>query len=176
MKAMGENTWIFVLLLVILLVALYYYSNNKSYFVDNFDIIGNTASKSASSNVQSASSSTQPNYATTSSTPPFTTSDTTPSSGTFKNPPTITNPSDLLPKDINQDWASNIGPGIMTPDLLQAGYHIGIDSIGQTLKNPCLDLRSQPCIPKQNVSPWNNSTIEPDKARVPFEIGYGATC
>jgi hypothetical protein len=176
---MGENSWIFVIILIVILVlALYYYSNNKSYFVDNFDNIkGISGSPPSSANVQPASPSTQPNYATTSATPPFTTSDTTPSSsGQFKNPPTITNPSDLLPKDINQDWASNIGAGIMTPDLLQAGYHIGIDSIGQTLKNPCLDLRSQPCIPKQNVSPWNISTIEPDKARVPFEIGYGPTC
>ena len=181
MNMLGDNTGIFVgILFVILLVALYYYSDNKGFFVDTFDnIIGNSPGGGASSggysgsNVQPSSSSSQPNYASTDSKPPFTTSSTAPSGGNFKMSPTITNPSDLLPKDINKEWSSNIESGIMTPDLLQAGFHIGIDSVGQTLKNPCLDLRSQPCIPKRDVSPWNMSTIEPDKARVPFEIGYG---
>ena len=60
------------------------------------------------------------------------------------------------------------------PDLLQAGYHIGLDTIGQTLRNPTYDLRSDPVIPKQDVGPWNQSTIEPDLARVPLELGCGS--
>jgi hypothetical protein len=59
------------------------------------------------------------------------------------------------------------------PDLLQAGYHIGLDTIGQTLRNANLQLRSDPIIPKQEVGPWNHSTIEPDLGRVPLEIGVG---
>jgi len=88
----------------------------------------------------------------------------------------ITNPSDLLPKDQNTEWAAlnpvnNANPAI--PDLLQAGYHIGLDTIGQTLRNPNYQLRSDPIIPKAQVGPWNMSTIEPDLGRVPLEVGCG---
>jgi hypothetical protein len=89
----------------------------------------------------------------------------------------VANPSDLLPSDKNNAWTS-LNPNsnvnqVVIPDLLEAGYHIGLDTIGQTLKNPNLQERSEPIIPKQNVSPWNNSSYEPDIARVPLEIGYG---
>lgn len=87
---------------------------------------------------------------------------------------TVTNPSDLLPVDQNSQWATlnpvNSG-NIAMPDLLQAGYNIGLDTIGQTLRNANLQLRSDPIIPKQEVGPWNLSTIEPDYGRVPLEIG-----
>ena len=88
----------------------------------------------------------------------------------------ITNPSDLLPKDSNSEWAAlnpvnNGNPSV--PDLLQAGYHIGLDTIGQTLRNPNYQLRSDPVIPKAQVGPWNMSTIEPDLGRVPLEVGCG---
>ena len=85
-------------------------------------------------------------------------------------------PSDLLPVDTNSQWASlnpvNNG-NAMVPDLLQAGYHIGLDTIGQTLKNPNLQIRSEPHIPKVSVGPWNQSTYEPDLMRVPLELGSG---
>ena len=85
-------------------------------------------------------------------------------------------PSDLLPVDTNSQWASlnpvNNG-NAMVPDLLQAGYHIGLDTIGQTLKNPNLQIRSEPPIPKVAVGPWNQSTYEPDLMRVPLELGSG---
>jgi hypothetical protein len=60
---------------------------------------------------------------------------------------------------------------IMMPDLLQAGYHIGLDTIGQTLRNANQQLRSDPIIPVQQVGPWNQTTMEPDLGRVPLEIG-----
>ena len=63
---------------------------------------------------------------------------------------------------------------IIAGDMLQAGYHIGLDTIGQTMKNANLQLRSDPIIPKQSVGPWNQSTYEPDYARVPLEIGQTA--
>lgn len=89
----------------------------------------------------------------------------------------VANPSELLPADANSSWAK-LNPNannnqVVIPDLLEAGYHIGLDTIGQTLKNPNLQERSEPIIPKQHVSPWNNSSFEPDIARVPLEIGYG---
>lgn len=86
----------------------------------------------------------------------------------------VANPSELLPKDVNSQWAS-LNPSSQnspqTPDLLQAGYHIGLDTVGQTMKNPNLQLRSDPIINKADVGPWNNSTVEPDLLRQPLEVG-----
>ena len=72
------------------------------------------------------------------------------------------NPADLLPKDTNSQWAQ-----------LNAGYHIGIDTVGQTLRNANLQIRSEPPNPQVNVGPWNLSSIEPDFMRVPLELGQG---
>lgn len=88
----------------------------------------------------------------------------------------VANPSDLLPNDVNSQWASlnpnSMNQGdILMPDLLQAGYHIGLDTIGQSLRNANLQLRSDPVIPRTDTGPWNQSTIEPDLGRVPLEIG-----
>ena len=89
----------------------------------------------------------------------------------------VASPQDLLPKDQNSQWAA-LNPvsqgNIAAPDLLQAGYHIGLDTIGQTLRNANLQERSDPIIPKSSVGPWNQSTIEPDLGRVPLELGSGA--
>jgi hypothetical protein len=87
----------------------------------------------------------------------------------------VATPSDLLPKDQNSQWATlnPVGGNVAIPDLLQAGYHIGLDTIGQTLKNANYQLRSDPIIEKQNTGPWLQSTIEPDYARIPLEIGQG---
>ena len=85
-------------------------------------------------------------------------------------------PSDLLPSDENSKFAE-LNPNaanadsVMTPDLLQAGYHIGLDTVGQTLRNANLQLRSDPVISKKDIGPWMNSTIEPDMARTPLELG-----
>lgn len=88
----------------------------------------------------------------------------------------VAQPSDLLPQDQNSQWAA-LNPVSMNqggmPDLLQAGYHIGLDTIGQTLRNANLQLRSDPIIPKSDVGPWMQSTIEPDLGRVPLELGVG---
>jgi hypothetical protein len=87
----------------------------------------------------------------------------------------VANPSDLLPHDQNSQWSA-LNPVSMNqgnvnmPDLLQAGYHIGLDTIGQTLRNANQQLRSDPIIPVQAVGPWNQSTIEPDYGRTPLEI------
>jgi len=88
----------------------------------------------------------------------------------------VANPQDLLPIDQHSQWAA-LNPvaqgNIAAPDLLQAGYHIGLDTIGQTLRNANLQERSDPIIPKAAVGPWNQSTIEPDLGRVPLEVGAG---
>lgn len=86
------------------------------------------------------------------------------------------NPADLLPKDTNSQWAqlNPAGKGdLANINLLKAGYHIGIDTVGQTLRNANLQIRSEPPNPQVNVGPWNLSTIEPDFMRVPLELGQG---
>ena len=102
----------------------------------------------------------------------------TPSTGipTSCSKPNIQNPSDLLPKDSNSQWAqlNPSGKGELSNiNLLKAGYHIGIDTIGQTLRNANLQIRSEPPNPQLYVGPWNLSTIEPDFMRPPLEIGQG---
>ena len=85
-------------------------------------------------------------------------------------------PSSLLPKDENSEWArlNPSGNGSLeTVNLLKSVYHIGIDTIGNTLRNANLPVRSEPANPQLNVGPWNNTTIAPDLMRVPLEIGCG---
>jgi hypothetical protein len=97
-------------------------------------------------------------------------------SGLPTTPPTQ-NPTDLLPKDTNSQW-SQLNPAgkgdLANISLLKSGYHIGIDTIGQTLRNPNLQLRSEPLNPQVNTGIWNQSTIEPNTMQVPFEIGQGS--
>ena len=90
--------------------------------------------------------------------------------------PNIQNPAELLPKDSNSQWAqlNPSGKGeLANVNLLKAGYHIGIDTIGQSLRNANLQIRSEPPNPQLSVGPWNQSTIEPDFMRPPLEIGSG---
>lgn len=85
---------------------------------------------------------------------------------------------DLLPKDAaNSRWAqmNPAGQGdVKDQNYLTAGYHVGINTVGQSLRNANLQLRSEPPNPQVPVSPWNISTIEPDMNRAPLEIGSSA--
>ena len=86
----------------------------------------------------------------------------------------VANPADLLPTDVNSNINNVLAGnqnGVAVPDMLEAGYHIGLDTVGQTLRNANQQLRSDPYIPKKDVCGWNQSTIEPDIARVPLELG-----
>lgn len=83
---------------------------------------------------------------------------------------------DLLPKDAaNSKWAqvNPAGQGdVKDQNFLSAGYLIGINTIGSSLKNPNLQLRSEPVIPKVAVGPFLNSSYEAsDVLRRPLEIG-----
>ena len=93
------------------------------------------------------------------------------------NKPNMQNPADLLPKDNNSQWAqlNPAGKGdLANINLLKAGYHIGIDTVGQTLRNANLQIRSEPPNPQINVGIWNTSTITPDFMRPTLELGQGA--
>lgn len=81
---------------------------------------------------------------------------------------------DLLPSDANSHYAmvNPNGQGALSDqNFLTAGYHIGINTVGQTLRNANRQLRSDPPCPQVAVSPWNNTTIEYDGNRRPLEIG-----
>tara|TARA_Y100001970_G_C14201691_1_gene841488 strand:- start:444 stop:1022 length:579 start_codon:yes stop_codon:yes gene_type:complete len=84
----------------------------------------------------------------------------------------LADPKELLPSDSNNEW-SNIMPNkdLKNVQMLSAGHHIGVNSVGSSLRNANLQLRSEPVIPQSNIGPWNNTTIEPDNLRRPMEIG-----
>ena len=89
----------------------------------------------------------------------------------------ILNPNDLLPKDVNNSWASGLQPDneLKNVNLLTAGHHVGINTVGSSLRNANLQLRSEPPNPRvENLCPWNNSTIDADNMRLPLEIGCKA--
>jgi hypothetical protein len=163
-----------VIVLIIFIViawALLSYSGSKGSVHD----LMSTGHSAASVPSVGLSSDALPSSAGSPSSPSSPSGPATPSGKGYALQP-VANPADLLPQDQNSQWsalnpnAMNKGD-ILMPDLLQAGYHIGLDTIGQTLRNPNLQLRSDPLIPKSDIGPWNQSTIEPDIGRVPLEIG-----
>jgi hypothetical protein len=86
-------------------------------------------------------------------------------------------PADLLPGDCNSKWAQSVPAcqgELGNVNFLTAGSHIGINTIGQSLRNANRQLRSDPPNPQVKVSPWLQSTIEPDVNRRALEIGSTA--
>jgi len=87
----------------------------------------------------------------------------------------VVDPKELLPKDNNSQFAqmNPMGAGdLQDVSLLKSGYHIGINTVGNSLRNANLQLRSEPANPQLQIGPWNNTTIGPDNRR-PMEIGCG---
>lgn len=74
---------------------------------------------------------------------------------------------DYLPKEVNEDWFNtdfSQAKYKMNDDKLinTERYVVGINTVGQSLKNASYDIRGAINVPKYSVSPWNNSTSEPD--------------
>ena len=89
-------------------------------------------------------------------------------------PKEMLTPEELKPQDNSSLWAqvNPAGEGSLKGrSFLQAGHNIGINTVGQTMRNSNLQIRSEPPCPQVSVSPWNQTTIEPDTARKPLEIG-----
>jgi hypothetical protein len=83
-------------------------------------------------------------------------------------------PSELLPKDMNSIWAEQnpMGPGSLKgKNFLSAGALIGVNTVGQSLRNANLQIRSEPPNPQVPISIFNQSTISPDISHRPLEIG-----
>ena len=87
-------------------------------------------------------------------------------------------PQDLLPEGEGsqiQDFNEGVpetGEGILKGvNFLDAGFHVGVNTVGQSLRNANLNLRAEPPNPRSQVSPWMNSTIDVDLARKPLADG-----
>ena len=84
-------------------------------------------------------------------------------------------PQELLPQDSESNQWSLANPqgsgSLKDKNFLQSGYHVGINTVGQTLRNANMQLRSDPPNPQVQVSPWQQTTINPDTNRKPMEIG-----
>lgn len=78
-------------------------------------------------------------------------------------------PQQLLPSSNNNPLAQN-----PTPSLLSAGHHQGLDTVGQTLRNANQQLRADPVIPRVDVGPFLNSTIEGDTTGLGVEGQAGS--
>ena len=81
---------------------------------------------------------------------------------------------DLLPKDSDNAWSKanpKVNRSLENMNFLEAGYHYGINTVGQTLRNANLQLRSEVPNPQVQVSPFLQTTIEPDLSRRVLEVG-----
>jgi hypothetical protein len=69
-----------------------------------------------------------------------------------------------LPQEVNDDWFE-VQPepiSVKNRHLINITKPIGINTIGTSLKNASHDIRGAPSNPKTVVSPFLNSSIEPD--------------
>ena len=71
---------------------------------------------------------------------------------------------DLLPKK-SEDWFETPTVGVEIEDanlLADALFRTGVNTVGSTRKNANYDIRGNVPNPKIVVSPWNNSSYDPD--------------
>jgi len=83
---------------------------------------------------------------------------------------------DLIPGSLTpaHNWDTPANPGGLDgPNFLNPEHLVGINTVGQSLRNANRQLRSEPPNPQVKVSPWLQTTIEPDTNRRPMEIGGG---
>ena len=84
-------------------------------------------------------------------------------------------PKDLLPSGKSKavqdfDNANPTGEGILKGvNFLDAGFHVGVNTVGQSLRNANRQIRAEPPNPQVSVSPWLNTTIGPDLGRKALE-------
>lgn len=76
----------------------------------------------------------------------------------------------LLPKEIKKDWFETTPEPIKVKDrhLITSTRPVGINTIGTTKKYASHDLRGVPYCPKDVISPWLQSSAEPDTNIKPF--------
>jgi len=69
-----------------------------------------------------------------------------------------------LPQEVNDDWfeVQQEPISVKNRHLVNITKPIGVDTIGSSKRNSSHDLRGAPANPKYVVSPWLQSSIEPD--------------
>lgn len=80
-------------------------------------------------------------------------------------------PSDLLPRNVNKDWLKDQRvTALSMPSLAAPDFRTGRDTIGQSMKNPNLQIRPDPPIGRtESTGPFNKPVIEydrPDKSQL----------
>jgi hypothetical protein len=70
----------------------------------------------------------------------------------------------LLPQEKNGEWFDDpySSTSVKSSHLINIYRPVGVNTISTTLKNPSHDIRGTPPNPKYPVSPWSNSSYEPD--------------
>jgi len=78
--------------------------------------------------------------------------------------PLLTPSSQLLPKITPEaaDFAQFAPKNLQAQNFLTATQWVGVNTQGSSLKNANYDLRANPLIPRADVGPWAQSTIEPN--------------
>ena len=78
--------------------------------------------------------------------------------------PLLTPSSQLLPKPSPEaaDFAQFAPKNLQAQNFLTASQWVGLNTQGSSLKNANYDLRADPIIPKADVGPFMNSSIEPN--------------
>lgn len=80
------------------------------------------------------------------------------------------NADNYLPQEVNNEWFNSTDNQIPIKDrhLINVNKPISINTIGSSLKNASYDIRGSPPCPKYAISPFMNSSIDPDN-----NIRYG---
>jgi hypothetical protein len=81
---------------------------------------------------------------------------------------------DLLPHNDIAHWADVYPNGVgqlSGKNFLHSGHFVGINTVGQSLKNANLQLRSEPANPQVAHSIFLQSSYGPDLLRRPLEVG-----
>lgn len=175
-KFINRKELVIAVVALVVGVALLSYSNTKTFSMDGLQDGGRDFDFDKPSGYGAKTNSlAQPSVADTHAQHVVPSPDSSKLTGDYAMRP-VNSISDLLPTDTNSEWAK-LNPGLnagATPDLLSAGTIIGINRA--PLRNSNLQYRSDPVIPKQDIGPWNQSTIDQDISRIPLEIGYTGAC
>ena len=185
LKKLASNKTFVVLAAVVAIAALYYYSQGFNSSISSMSV-QNEAAEAVDREAQSGSSCAAGGTNFVPAGPAGSNAAHASASGSTTNtyglPPScakqqVADPKELLPRDSNSEFSklNPMGSGdLKNVSLLKAGWHIGINTVGQSLRNANLQLRSEPANPQLNVGPWNQSTITADMQRRPLEIGCGS--
>ena len=95
-----------------------------------------------------------------------------PSSGPMRGAPMMSVATDLLPKpsaNVRSNFGEFAPKSLLGQNFLDAKKYVGVDTKGSSLRNANYDLRSSPAIPRKDIGPWSQSTIDSDLYRKPLE-------